>query len=215
MNDLKLNNHQLYNDILIQSSLIALYGKCGDIEKALNLFKENINRIKNNKDKLLIYSSMMDCYAKNGNIKDVINLFEELKELKIEIDKNVYCIIINACSHAGYVKEAKLVFEYIKNKKHRIDGYLLTSIIDCFARNNELKDAENIYDLFGDINDYFYKEKESMLLSILSHSCIYNDVIRAERIVKRIENLYKKNDHIDNVNPSIYILLSNLHSKIK
>ena len=62
---IKNSDTKLFNSVYIQSSLIQMYSKCSQMEKAIQIFNDGIQKNKYSDTNLMIlYSSMMDYYAK-------------------------------------------------------------------------------------------------------------------------------------------------------
>ena len=212
---------KLLNKSSLKAGMITLYGKCDNMVKAHSIFRETLHNIVDNTDKdiLLLYASMMDCYAKIGDTYQVLTLYNELKDNypNIKISDNIYCIIINSCSHSGNMADARDIFnESIQNNDGKPYSYSLTAIIDCFSRKGYLDDAINIYHKY---NKYFkhYHDKISKLRSILSGCKTFNDVKKAEYVVELIEQMYDECniDSQDKVIPSCYVVLSNIYGQNK
>ena len=137
----KPTNKAVLENPYVQSALICVYGKCSMMDEAIKTFNTNINTLQDTKHASLFYASIMDCFGKNGLIQDVLMYYYHLKSsllkgINIKISNNIYCIIINSCSHNGYPNEALNIWDEIISQNVRIDGNILTAIIDCLSRNN-------------------------------------------------------------------------------
>ena len=139
MNELnQKENSNILNSFFIQSSIINMYVKLNRFAEAEDVFNRNTNQINDNiyfdnKDILHLYSSIMDCYSKMGNINQLLLLFNNLNQIPLlqnQITVNIYCIVLNACSHYGYISNALSIFEDIKLKcnhfKNAFSSYYIT-----------------------------------------------------------------------------------------
>lgn len=184
----KLNLTKMIKDISIQSAIISFYAKCNEIEKAQNIFNNNITNSNLDKyDIVLLYSTIMDCYTKIGDNKKVIKYFDKLEIDKMPINTNIYSIVITSCSHVGNINKGKQIFKLIeKRNKNIIDGNIIVGIIDCLSRGNELNEAQYIYNKYDKMNIYYYKQKIDMLLAILSGCVVWNNEKKGELFILKI-----------------------------
>ncbi|XLR24881.1 hypothetical protein S83_052781 [Arachis hypogaea] len=92
-------------DLLVQTSLIHLYSKCGSIKKAQEVFEKVADK------DLTVWSSMINSYAIHGMGKEAIDLFRKMTTTEgIIPDAIVYTSVLLACSHAGLVEDGLKYF---------------------------------------------------------------------------------------------------------
>ncbi|KAK9278162.1 hypothetical protein L1049_027721 [Liquidambar formosana] len=96
----------LESSLQVQTSLIHMYCKCGNIKKAKSVF-ERVS----NKD-LAVWSSMINGYAIHGMGEEALSLFHKMhSEEAIKPDAGVYTSILLACSHSGFVEDGLKYFQ--------------------------------------------------------------------------------------------------------
>ena len=214
---LEHESDRIKHDAYVQSSLISMLGKFGDITKSFAIFHDATqnDKISYNKHELiLLYSSMMDIFTKAGDNIQVLNLFYELKaKYNIDPDINMYCIVINAFTQTGNTNEAMKIFNDLMESTNNLNIYALLSIIDGLSRKNNLSHALSLYTKYSD-SIISYKSKVKILTSILNGASIHNNISMAQSIVSMIEQIYDDNN-IKNNNCSAYKLLSNVYTKTK
>jgi pentatricopeptide repeat protein len=124
-------------DQQVQASLIHMYSKCGNINKAGEVFE----RVKN-KD-LTTWTSMINSYAIHGMANEAINLFEKMTTLEgIKPDAIVYTSLLLACSHSGLVEEGLKYFKSMQTDfgiTPTIEHY--TCLVDLLGRVGQLDRA--------------------------------------------------------------------------
>ncbi|KAI7985051.1 Pentatricopeptide repeat-containing protein [Camellia lanceoleosa] len=102
----------LASNLHVLASLIHMYCKCGNVEKAKQVF-ERVSK----KD-LAAWSSMINGYAIHGMGEEALSLFHKMRsEEGIEPDAVVYTSILMACSHSGLVEDG---LEYFKSMKRNL-----------------------------------------------------------------------------------------------
>ena len=215
INELKRNDlDAILYSVKVQSSMIALYGKNGEIEKACQIFRENMNTKKySDYDVNRLYSSIMDCYAKLGNIEEVISLFHELQQSDVKINDYIHSIVINSCSHTGSTNIADDIFQsYITHNNKQISGYLFNGIIDCFARKGNLIRAQQLYHTYHEfVNDYHCKI--TALISILKFCKVHNELEIGKQIAALIKDIYIQNND-KNISRSLAKIWPNINIKL-
>ncbi|XWS51140.1 hypothetical protein CRYUN_Cryun12cG0151200 [Craigia yunnanensis] len=83
----------------LSNSLIAMYSRCGCLDKAYDVFKGI--REKN----VVSWSAMISGLAMNGYGRDAIVAFEEMQRMGIAPDEQTFTGVLSACSHCGLVDE--------------------------------------------------------------------------------------------------------------
>ncbi|CAF3382336.1 unnamed protein product [Rotaria socialis] len=109
MNQIPLN---IQNKIRIQNALVDMWGKCGSIEKAKNVFNLVVDR------DTITYNSMINAFGLNGMGSQAVELYREMSNnLRDHIS---HICVLNACSHAGLLHEARTIFNEISLKPESI-----------------------------------------------------------------------------------------------
>lgn len=91
-------------DLFLQSLLIEMYGKCGRVEKARQIFSmAGLEYEAENRRDVVLWTSMFGVYGKNGNYREVIKLFRDMLIEGIRPDGVAFLAVISACGHTGQV----------------------------------------------------------------------------------------------------------------
>eukprot|EP01084_Bolivina_argentea_P054389 99758_1 len=114
------NNDKNY--INIYNSLINMYGKCGDLENAINVWEFMCDH---NDIKYLMnvssWNAMLHVYGINNCGQEAFKLFNEMKQKGFEPDHVTYTTILNACSHS-------LLFQNVQQILREIDSNTSESV---------------------------------------------------------------------------------------
>lgn len=117
------------------TSLIDLYTKCGNIDKARELFNSLQRR------DLVAYTAMILGCGINGRAKEAINLFDEMIDSGIVPNQVTFTGILTAHCHAGLVEEGYHCF--MSMKKHGLvptqDHYSI--MVDLLGKAGRVEDA--------------------------------------------------------------------------
>ncbi|ESW15257.1 hypothetical protein PHAVU_007G057700 [Phaseolus vulgaris] len=99
-------------NIYVGSALVDLYGKCGSIEKAEQVFREMPEK------NLVTWNAMIGGYAHLGDVDMALSLFEEMTLSSFGITPNYVTLVsvLSACSRAGAVERGLHIFESMRGR---------------------------------------------------------------------------------------------------
>ncbi|KAL0343865.1 UNVERIFIED_CONTAM: Pentatricopeptide repeat-containing protein [Sesamum angustifolium] len=127
--------------IFLGNALIDMYAKCGNIQKALDVF-----HCMREKD-ATSWNSIIVGLAFSGYMEKAISLFEDMRKRKLRADEITFVGVLIACSHAGKVAEGRAYFNLMKdvygiqpNLKH------YGCMVDLFGRAGLLNEAFEFID---------------------------------------------------------------------
>ncbi|CAF3824244.1 unnamed protein product [Rotaria sp. Silwood1] len=186
---------EIQNKKPIQNSLIRMWGKCGSIEKAQNVFESVVDH------DTMTYTAMINAFGLNGMGFEAIQLYRKMpNNLHNEIS---HICVLNACSHSGLVQEAWSLFNDIPLKTEKI----YTTMVDCLSRLFLFDEAQNL------INEYEKTNKPSLVMytSLLSGARNNRNRNLSGNIYNRMKFLFpnEKQDLVSGV-----ILVSNIYSSM-
>ena len=185
---------QLESDISIGNAILSMYGKCGSLDYAYQVFNKM-----HDKD-VVTWTTMISMHAQNGHGKYALEIFEEMKWNGIEPNSVTFLSALSACSHTGLVEEACEKFTMMSDIygiKPNIDH--INCMIDILGRAGRLDEAENMM-----IKAQPCAVSWMTLLSACRHQA---DVTRAERAAARVFDL-------DPQNAAPYVMLSNVYTDV-
>ncbi|KAL3819463.1 hypothetical protein ACJIZ3_005368 [Penstemon smallii] len=178
------------------NSLIAMYSRCGCVEKAYDVFKQM-----DNKD-VVTWSAMISGLASNGYGRDAIEAFELMLKEGISPDDQTFTGVLSACSHSGLVNEGRKFFNSMKtNFGVRPNIHHYGCMVDLLGRAGLLEEA---YDL---INSMKIQPDATMWRTLLGACRIHLHVALGERVINNLIEL-KAQEAGD------YVLLLNIYSSL-
>lgn len=181
-------------DTVVGTALLNMYGKCGHIEKAREIFDSMCSR------SLITWNAMLSIYSMQGYGAQVHALFQDMRRKKVRPDKSTFVSVLAACSHCGLFREGRDFFQLMQTD-YSISPILdhHVCMIDLFGRTGHLEEAEN---LLGDMPT---QPTVAALMAFLG-GCRYQvDVKRGERTAMHVFEL-------DPENPAPHVMLSNIYS---
>eukprot|EP01018_Ginkgo_biloba_P002731 Gb_33134 [translate_table: standard] len=121
----------LQSDVFVESALVDMYAKCGNIEKARDIFDKMHQR------DLVSWNAMIAGYAQNGFVDDAFKLFQEMPEPDV-VSWNA---MISGYAQKGYVDEALTLFQ----KMPKPDVVSWTALIAGYTQNGNVDEALKLF----------------------------------------------------------------------
>jgi len=126
-------------DVFVGNALVDMYGKCGCIEDARQVFDRLPRR------DVVSWNAMITVCAQHGHGKEAVRLFENMQLAGLNPNRITILCVLSACSHAGLVNEGRFYFDSM-NSKHGItptaDHY--ACIVDILGRAGHINEAEDL-----------------------------------------------------------------------
>lgn len=190
----KLITFGLRKDLYIETALVDMYAKCGDLQTARRVFDNMSER------SLVSWSTLISSYGVHGHITEVIFLFSKMLESGIEPNDVTVMNVLSACSHAGCVKEGMLFFNSMRDFgiEPKIEHF--ACIVDLLSRAGDLNEA--------------YKFIKSM--PFLADASIWGALLNGCRIHQRLDiakKIQRELWNIQTVDTGYYTLLSNIYAE--
>ncbi|XP_073054149.1 pentatricopeptide repeat-containing protein At3g63370, chloroplastic isoform X5 [Primulina eburnea] len=76
----------------LDTKLVLMYGKCGNLQEAEVLFEEMLER------SIFTYNAMLGAYVLNGKSQAAIELYAEMRFWEIPLDAHTCCSVLKACA---------------------------------------------------------------------------------------------------------------------
>ncbi|WCJ29226.1 Tetratricopeptide repeat (TPR)-like superfamily protein [Euphorbia peplus] len=185
---IKLNFH-------LTTSLIDMYSKCGDIEKAVEVFDSADRR------DVFVWSAMIAGLAMHGRGREAIDLFNQMGEAQAKPNSITFTNLLCACSHAGLVDEGRMFFNQMEPVYGVVPGSKhYACMVDILGRAGFLEEAVELI------------EK----MRIPPTPSVWGALLGACRIHGNVELAEMASSHLLEIDPSndgAYVLLSNIYAK--
>ncbi|KAE8698195.1 CYP704C1 protein [Hibiscus syriacus] len=95
-------------DVVVGTALVDMYGKCGSVERASEVFKEMPKR------DALAWTAMISAFAHHGYSKEAFNTFEEMDAMGVKPNYVTFLGLLSACVHSGIVEKGRWCFNMMK-----------------------------------------------------------------------------------------------------
>lgn len=186
---IKINCH-------LTTSLIDMYSKCGDLEKALEVFYSVDRR------DVFVWSAMIAGFAMHGHGKDAVDLFMKMQEAKVKPNAVTFTNVLIACSHTGLVEQGRDIFDQMEQVYGVVPGVKhYACMVDILGRAGQLKEAMEL------INKMSIAPGASVWGALLGACRLHGNVDLAEQACSHLLELEPRNH-------GAYVLLSNIYAKL-
>nr|XP_043617379.1 pentatricopeptide repeat-containing protein At5g15300 [Erigeron canadensis] len=127
--------------ILLGNALIDMYAKCGNIDKALKIFRSMKEKV------VTTWNSIIGGLAFHGHSEEAIDIFKEMCQLKIKPNDVSFVGVLVACSHAGKVQDGREYFRLMRDK-YKIEPNIrhYGCMVDLLGRAGLLNEAFEFVD---------------------------------------------------------------------
>ncbi|KAF3436418.1 hypothetical protein FNV43_RR23510 [Rhamnella rubrinervis] len=184
-------------DVILGTSLINMYGRCGKIEEGLAVFK-------NMKDKnTFTWNAVIQGLAIAKSGEDAVWWFNRMEQERIPADSATLVGVLCACSHSGLVDMGKQIFSSLLDGKYGLSPNVkhYACMIDLFSRAGFLADA------FKCIKEMPFEPTKAMWGSLLAGGRANGDVELSEFAAWKLVELEPQNS-------SYYVVLSNMYAEL-
>ena len=124
------------NDVVLGTALLDMYAKCGELEKAEQVFETLPSQT------LACWNALIAGYAQQGLGDETLNMFERMQEKGFTPDSSTFVCVLNACSHSGLMEIGEKYFMDMTEKyglTPSLDHH--TCMVDLFGRAGHVEKA--------------------------------------------------------------------------
>ncbi|GMH05731.1 hypothetical protein Nepgr_007571 [Nepenthes gracilis] len=182
----------------ISNALVDMYGKCGNLRAAKNVFDKMRER------GLTSWNSMINSYALHGQCWRAVDIFEKMiqSEEDVKPDEITFVSLLNACTHGGLVEKGYFYFD-LMSKVYGIEPHMehYGCLIDLLGRAGWFGEAMEV------ISKMKIEPDEVIWGSLLNGCKIHGNTDLAEFVIRKLIE-------IDPNNGGYIIMLANLYVKL-
>ncbi|KAG9150772.1 hypothetical protein Leryth_002933 [Lithospermum erythrorhizon] len=184
--------------LVLNTSLVDMYAKCGAIQEAVVVFRGVSKR---NTD-VLIWNAMISGLATHGFTDESLEMYKEMQSLGVAPDEITYLCLLSACAHGGLVKDARYLFGCLEKDFVRPKNEHYACMVDVLSRAGLLLEAYKF------IHEMPIEPTPSMLGALLNGCMNHRNLELAEIVGRKLIDLDPDHD-------GRYIGLSNVYAIVK
>lgn len=182
-------------DNWLATALVDMYVKCGQLEKAREVFNSM------NERDIISWNVMISGYGMHGNAKSAMEIFLEMESSNVKPNELTFLALLSACAHGGLVEEGECLFNRMQDYSIKPNLKHYACMVDLLGRSGNLQEAEMLV-----LSMPFTPDGE-VWGALLSACKIHNEIETGVRIAECAIKTDPKND-------GYYIMMSNLYSAV-
>ncbi|KAL6519973.1 hypothetical protein OROHE_017116 [Orobanche hederae] len=182
------------SDILMKNSVIDMYGKCGRMDLAYNVF------VRMEEKNVSSWTSMIVGYAAHGHVSDALDCFRCMREAGIRPNHVTFVGVLSACVHGGMVQQGKYYFNMMTN------GYEIKPLLAHYGCMVDLLGRAGLLDEAKMMVEGMPVRANVAIFGCLMGACEkYGDVKMGQWVAQHLIELEPKND-------GVFVVLSNIYA---
>ncbi|KAG5232671.1 pentatricopeptide repeat-containing protein [Salix suchowensis] len=126
-------------NLALATSLVDMYGKCGDIRSARAIFDSM-----KNKD-VMTWTAMISAYAQDNCIDHALQLFVQMRDCGVRPNELTMVSLLSLCAENGALDMGKWFHAYIDKQGVEVDLILKTALIDMYAKCGDISVAQRLF----------------------------------------------------------------------
>lgn len=184
-------------DEVLGSALVDMYSKCGNIEKALDVFDSLPQR------NVITWNAMISGLAMHGQAKDALDHFWRMERFGVKPTDVTFIAVLSACSHAGLVHKGRLIFDHmvrVVGLQPKIEHY--GCMADLLGRAGLLEKAEKL------ILEMPMKPDDVILKALLGACKKHGNIRIGNRVARLLMEMVPHDS-------GAYVALSNMYASLE
>ncbi|KAM7474339.1 hypothetical protein LguiB_021582 [Lonicera macranthoides] len=181
-------------NIILGTTLIDMYMKCGCVDNALEVFYGMEEK------GVSSWNALILGFAMNGMVERSLDMFSEMKTCDVVPNDITFVAVLSACRHMGLVDEGRQHFDSMV-RTHKIEPNIkhYGCMVDLFGRAGLLKEAEEL------IRDMPMAPDVATWGALLGACKKHGDNEMGERVGRKLIELQPDHD-------GFHVLLSNIYA---
>ncbi|GAA0163918.1 hypothetical protein LIER_19673 [Lithospermum erythrorhizon] len=171
-------------DVLLQTTLLDVYAKCGDLGNAHKVFDEMFVK------DIASWNALISGLAQGSRPYEALELFRDMRMKQKEPNEVTVLGALSACSQLGAVKEGERVYECIRLKG--LDGNVIVcnAVIDMYAKCGFVEKAYGVFD--------FMRCSKNVITwnTMIAAFAMHGEGVRALELFDRMEEEGIRADHV-------------------
>ncbi|XP_022866521.1 pentatricopeptide repeat-containing protein At5g66520-like [Olea europaea var. sylvestris] len=134
-----LERSRMECDMVIGTALVDMYGKCGCVERAFEVFNGMP------KKDVLAWTAMISAFALHGHGEEAFKLFANMEAVGVRPNSVTFVGLLSACAHAGLVEKGRWCFDTMRRVygiEPQVQHY--ACMVDILARAGQFVEAEDL-----------------------------------------------------------------------
>eukprot|EP01018_Ginkgo_biloba_P002728 Gb_38067 [translate_table: standard] len=128
------------SDVFVENALVDMYAKCGDIQKARDIFDKMPQR------DIVSWTAMVSGYVQSGQHRDALELFGQMQLAGVKSDSKIFASVLPACADLTALEQGMEIHEKIIRSGFQTDVFVENALVDMYAKCGSIEKAREIFD---------------------------------------------------------------------
>eukprot|EP01018_Ginkgo_biloba_P024066 Gb_36172 [translate_table: standard] len=202
------------SDMFVESALVDMYVKCGDIENARQVFdkmsqrdvvswnamisgyaqnglvNEAFNLFQKMPERNVVsWTSMIAGYARNGYFEEALKLFRQMREVGMKPNSDTFASVLPACANLAALEQGKQMHDNIIRRGFHSDVFVESALVDMYAKCGSIGNAWHVFDKMSSRNVVSWT---AMILAYAMHG----HGKKALQLFEQMQHSGTKPDHV-------------------
>lgn len=129
----------LKNNVKVETALMNMYLKCGDMETGLRIFGSSQNR------NLIMWSAVISNCAQSGYATEALKLFYEFRMEDDLVDPGILVAVLRACSSLTFKLEGMQIHGLATKMGFVNDVFVGSALVDLYAKCRDVEYSEKVF----------------------------------------------------------------------
>ena len=130
---------------MVSTALVDMYAKCGDLDKAQEVFDGSSER------DLISWTALIAAYAYRGRGHMALDLFARMQEGGVSPNPITFACVLKACGHMRFISKGEQIHAHIASRKGNLDlgehkVTLGNALVDMYAKCGMVGKAHRTFD---------------------------------------------------------------------
>eukprot|EP01018_Ginkgo_biloba_P007317 Gb_00862 [translate_table: standard] len=127
-------------DIYIGSNLVNMYGKCGSLVHARQVFDKMRER------NLVSWNAMIAGYVQHENSEEALKMFCQMQRAGMKPNQFTFGSVLRACAYREELELGKQIHANISATGFESDVFVSSALIDMYIKCGSTEDAQKVFD---------------------------------------------------------------------
>ncbi|XP_057825159.2 pentatricopeptide repeat-containing protein At4g13650-like [Cryptomeria japonica] len=141
-----IKDRGILSDVVVAIALVDMYGKCGNIDKACELFDKMPQR------NVVSWTAMISGYEKIELYEKALETFNQMQSAGVKADSTTFASILAVCAKMGALEQGMDIHQSIKDRGILSDTVVATALVDMYAKCGIMDKALELFDKMSQRN---------------------------------------------------------------
>ncbi|PIA54470.1 hypothetical protein AQUCO_00900782v1 [Aquilegia coerulea] len=132
------------SDVAVATSLMSMYAKCGESEKAKQLFKGIPSK------DIVAWSAIIAAFSQTGHSVEALSLFREMQEGNNKANRITIMSVLPACAELSSINPGKSLHCYVIKSDIGLDVSTGTALVSMYAKCGYFNQAQLLFNRMQD-----------------------------------------------------------------